>query len=74
MTTQDCSNSIVSPCGFSPVLVWYRLLLLPVGYGCLEDIFVLDDPPYLGKIALVSIGFKMVLTQITMLYPPNINR
>ena len=42
----------------------------------------MQDPSYLGKIALVSIGFKMVLTQITprvykdsftLTYPPNIN-
>ena len=74
-------------------LYWrFNHFLLPLGYGYLT-LFLLyfphqlglcpmQEPSYLGKIDLVSIWFRMVLTQmitwvykdsLTLRYPPNIN-
>jgi hypothetical protein len=74
---------------FAPVLVWYHLFLYYSGiYN--EDfmyfdtiwVYTMQEPTYLCKIALVSICFRMVFTQIitpvykdslTLTYPPDIS-
>jgi hypothetical protein len=64
--------------------------LIPVGYGYLayfhfrshSGLYTLQDPSHLGKIALISIWFRMVVTQLitpvykdshTLRYSPNID-
>ena len=88
--TTCCLNQ----CWSAIVFFWYHPVsimriphfLIPVEYGCFSSfcwchscLKTLQEPWYLGKIALVSIWFRLVLTQIitrgykdslTLTYPP----
>ena len=64
---------------YSGIAIWWHFLFCFQYHSCLYN---MQDPPYRGKIAQISIWFRMVNTQIIpwvyndfliLRYPPNIN-
>ena len=85
-------GSIIIRMDISEVMQWFVTLMTRTiifrdiwGYFCFQyylDLYIMQEPSYSSKIILVSIWFRMVVTQITtrvyidsliLRYPPNIN-